>query len=117
MRPAADGGGVSRLSSCTAAFNDLVEERDPTLLKPLFRGFRYHLGENLAVVRPEGVPVVTPNRIPVLSWGPRLMGLSGGSSMMEATDFVKRGIGDFGVSPTQNIYSVAPLIRACWCMD
>eukprot|EP01048_Picozoa_sp_COSAG05_P023367 COSAG05_NODE_5031_length_1284_cov_1.417722_2_plen_105_part_01 len=60
--------------SCTAAFNDLAEERDPALLAPLFRGFRYHLGENLAVVRPEGVPVVTPNRVPVLSWGPRVLG-------------------------------------------
>ena len=91
MRPADDGGGVSRLSSCTAAFNDLVQQRDPSLLGPLFRGFRYHLGENLAVVRPQGVPIVTPNRVPVLSWGPRVLG-AGKSTMQEATDFAKRGL-------------------------
>eukprot|EP01043_Picozoa_sp_COSAG02_P034115 COSAG02_NODE_2368_length_9050_cov_27.534689_2_plen_326_part_00 len=82
IRPAkgADRGqGISRYSSCTAAYNDIVR-RDPEVLPTLFRGFRYHLGENTAVVWDENVPTVTPFRVPVLSWGPRILGSAGGSS-------------------------------------
>ena len=52
IRPAAgaaQGHGVSRYSSSTAAYNDIVR-RDPAVLPTLFRGFRYHLGENTAVL-------------------------------------------------------------------
>jgi hypothetical protein len=82
IRPAegADRGqGISRYSSCTAAYNDIVR-RDPTVLPTLFRGFRYHLGENTAVVWDESMPTITPFTVPVLSWGPRILGSAGGSS-------------------------------------
>jgi hypothetical protein len=73
------GQGLSRYSSCTAAYNDIVRQ-DPDLLPTLFRGFRYHLGENTAVVWDDSVPTITPNRVPVLSWGPRILGEAGGAS-------------------------------------
>lgn len=82
IRPAEGGNqgqGISRYSSCTAAYNDIVR-RDPAVLSTLFRGFRYHLGENTAVVWDDSVPTITPFRVPVLSWGPRILGSSGGSS-------------------------------------
>ena len=75
------------------------------LLRPavptLFRGFRYHLGENTAVVWDDSVPTITPNRVPVLSWGPRILGEAGGASkdsLMEANNQF-----DDGVSEPQDI--------------
>jgi len=52
-----------------ATDNDIVREA-PESLGALFKGFRYHLGENTAVVWDPNVPTITPNRVPVLSSGP-----------------------------------------------
>ena len=49
----------------------------------------------------DSVPTITPNRVPVLSWGPRILGEAGGASkdsLMEANNQF-----DDGVSEPQDI--------------
>ncbi len=63
LRPAADGGGVSRVVSSMAVHNTLLAEA-PDLLEQLYEGFHHDLRGDVA--RPDG-PQVTP-RIPVFSY-------------------------------------------------
>ena len=67
--------GASRYSSAMAAFNDMANEPNAAeMLSPLFRGFRLHLGEHLAVTRPANTPSITPQPVPILTFGPRILG-------------------------------------------
>ncbi len=63
IRPAADGGGVSRVVSSMAIWNTLLETA-PDVLAQLTEGFHHDLRGD--VTRPD-LPQVTP-RIPVFSW-------------------------------------------------
>lgn len=63
LRPAADGGGVSRVVSSMAIHNALLEQA-PEVLEQLYEGFHHDLRGDVA--RPDG-PQVTP-RVPVFSW-------------------------------------------------
>jgi len=80
VRPASDGGGVSRYSSGVAAYNDLLKSA-PEALPILFKGFRYHLGEHFAVKGSEG-PVLADQLIPVLQWGPEALGMGSTSESL-----------------------------------
>jgi hypothetical protein len=61
VRPAMSGG-LSGYASADTIYNDILASR-PELLEPLFNGFQYHRrGEQLP-----GEPIVTPERVPVLS--------------------------------------------------
>lgn len=80
VRPA-QAGGISRYSSATAAYNEMARLQ-PKLLAPLFRGFQRSLAETRSFLQPEGVPNVTPNKIPVLTWGPRVFGRNGGNPLL-----------------------------------
>lgn len=63
LRPAADGGGVSRVVSSMAIHNALLA-RPRAILEQLYQGFHHDLRGDQA--RPDG-PQVTP-RMPVFSW-------------------------------------------------
>jgi len=62
IRPAIDGGGVSRVVSAMAVYNDL-RERVPELLETLFTGYFHDLRKDGA----NGISV-TSNRIPVFGY-------------------------------------------------
>jgi alpha-ketoglutarate-dependent taurine dioxygenase len=64
VRPAADGGGVSRVVSAMRIYNALLE-RHPDLLEVLYEGFYHDLRGDEA--KDSGLRV-TPHRIPVFSW-------------------------------------------------
>lgn len=63
VRPARDGGGVSRVVSAMAVYNEILASR-PDLLEPLYRGYRHYLRKLAADGSSDGL---TPRPIPVYS--------------------------------------------------
>jgi len=79
VRPAADGGGVSRIVSSMALYNEILEKH-PEVLQTLYDGF-YHDLRDQAVAEEKGV---TPFRIPVFSYFGGLLSCNFNSKTAEA---------------------------------
>jgi hypothetical protein len=79
VRPAADGGGVSRIVSSMALYNEILK-RYPHVLDALYEGFYHDLRKNAAK---EGAEV-TPYRIPVYSHYEGLLSCNFNSKTAEA---------------------------------
>lgn len=79
VRPAADGGGVSRIVSSMAIYNEILD-RYPHLLDALYEGYYHDLRKNAAKEGEE----VTPHRIPVYSYYQGLLSCNFNSKTAEA---------------------------------
>jgi hypothetical protein len=79
VRPAADGGGISRIVSAMAIYNEILD-KCPEVLDALYEGFYHDLRDQAA----DGGTKVTPFRIPVFSYYNQVLSCNFNSKTAEA---------------------------------